>query len=237
MDDQKRRAPAATATIKIIECLAEAEDAIGLSEISSRTNINKNMLSRALSELTGAGWVIMNNRTGQYSLSLQLFRLSSSALKKKTLTCCADKYLKKLNDYTGECIQLAVLYEDSLVYIAQMESKSIAGIRGQVGASYPLDTTAPGKVFKAFRCNDPSLSDVIINGYAIDREEYGRGVLCLAAPVFDYTGNIIAAVNIASLTVNHSMEEMIGKYAEVLIKETGALSHELGYREIRGYKE
>lgn len=229
MKEQKNRAPAAAAAIKIIECIAQAAEPLSISGISSCTDINKNMISRTLSELLEAGWVSLDEKTGGYSLTLQLFQLSSSALKKKTLTSCSGSYLKRLSELTGECIQLAVKNGDSVVYIDQIESKNIAGIKGQIGASYPLDNTAPGKVFRAFEMNDADLSELRSLGYACDNEEYGRGVICIAAPVYDYTGNVVAALNIASLTVNHSMEEMVGEFSSLLIEQAAELSEELGY--------
>ena len=126
---------------------------------------------------------------------------------------------------------MAVLYEGQAVYIAQMDSKKVAGIRGQIGASYSLDTTAPGKVLKAFvrKDGDEAMAEVRKKGYAIDNEEYGRGVICIAAPVYDYSGEAVAAIGIASLTVNHSLCELVDSYVDILLKQVNGLSRELGY--------
>ena len=130
MEENKNRAPAVAAAIKIIEYMSEIGEAVTLADISSGTGINKNMISRTLSTLIEARWVILDGETGKFSLSLQLFRLGSSALKTKNLSACAGPYLKRLSDLTGECIQLAVLEENSAVYIAQIESKKAAGAKG-----------------------------------------------------------------------------------------------------------
>lgn len=228
MSTQSQRAPAVNAAIKIVECIANAGSPLCLAEINSQTAINKNMITRTLSELVDAGWVTYFADTGKYSLSLQLFRLGSTALQQKTLTACAGSYLKRLSDLSKECVQLAVPYDGCVVYIDQIEPKKDAGIRGRIGASYPLNSTAPGKIFKAFLQNDPALADIRKQGYALDREEYGRGVICIAAPVFDYTDNVIAAINIASLTVNQTADDLIAHYANALIDEASALSRELG---------
>lgn len=226
---KSERAPAATAAIKTVEALAQFDRPAGLSDISVATGLNKNMISRILSSLLDAGWVTLHKETGRYSLSLRLFQLSSMALGKKDLMRCADPYLRRLNDLTGECIQMAVLSEDRAVYIAQMASRKFAGIHGRLGASYSLDNTAPGKVLKAFVKGDAALEKVRVQGYAIDNEEYGRGVICLAAPVFDYTGKAVAAIGIASLTIIQSLPEMIDNYLDILLAQTAGLSWELGY--------
>ncbi|MBR5152436.1 MAG: IclR family transcriptional regulator [Clostridia bacterium] len=229
MKEQKHPAPAIAAAIKIINSIAASNTPLGLSEICTLTGLNSNMVSRALCELTAGGWIVLHPDTNKFSLTLQLFRVGSTALHKKTLTACAPPYMERLNKTTGETIQLAVMHNQELIYINQIESKKEASIKGQIGASYPIDITAPGKVFRAFSFRDVSLESVIQNGYATDNEEYSRGVLCIAAPVFDYTGSVIATINLASLTVNISMEEMINRYAPLLLQETKSLSEELGY--------
>ncbi len=225
------RAPAATALIQIVEALARFDKSASMAEISSATGLNKNMISRILSVLADAGWITFQKESGTYSLSLQLFKLGSTALGKKTLMRCAVPYLKVLNDQTGECVQMAVLDEGKAVYIAQLESQKDAGIRARIGAGYPLDTTAPGKVLKAFVIQDEGMEEIRKRGYAVDNEEYGRGVVCLAAPVFDYTGQAIASIGIASLTVNQSLEELVVRCLGDLLEQVEKLSRELGYRQ------
>lgn len=230
MEEYKDRAPAVTAATRIIKYMSEVHEAVTLADISTGTRINKNMISRVLSVLIEEGWVLFDNEIGKFSLSLQLFRLGSAALAKKTLSACAGTYLKRLSDLTHECIQLAVLHNNSAVYIAQIESKNVAGVKGQIGGSYSLDTSSHGKILKAFILKDPAMAAERAAGYALDNEEYTRGVICLSAPVYDYTGDVIAAMGIASLTVNHTLEEMTEKYLDILLREAGALSRELGYR-------
>ena len=230
MKEQNHPAPAIAAAIKILTCIANFEKPLSLSEICNYTGINSNMASRALYELTQGGWIILHPENGKYSLTLQLFRLGSTALHQKTLTSCVGSYLERLSQATEETIQLAVLHQQEMIYINQVESRKIASIKGQIGASYPIATTAAGKVFQAFLFHNSDMDEIRQQGYAIDNEEYSRGVLCIAAPVFDYTGSVIAAINIASLTVNQTMNEMIDRCVPVLLKETNALSLELGFQ-------
>lgn len=230
MSGQNSRAPAAAAAVKIIEAMAGNDKPQSLSAISAATEINKNMVSRILSVLTESEWVVCDPG-GEYSLSLQLFRLGATALGKKTLMRCAIPRLEALSDITGECVQMAVLQNDAAVYIAQIESRTLAGIRAKIGAAYSLDTTAPGKALKAFAIGDPLMEETRRRGYAIDNEEYGRGVICVAAPVYDYTGGAVAAVGLASLTVNHTLGEFIERCVPPLLEQVNKISKELGYRE------
>lgn len=242
MTEAKHKAPAAAATIGTVEAMAKQVRPMTLSEISAATGINKNMISRILHDLTDAGWVVADGETGKYSLTLQLFRLGSAALGQKTLCGCAGPYLERLNELTGECIQLALLEDGKALYVAQRDCLGGAGVRGRVGMSYPLDTTAPGKILKAFVLRDGGMDEVRSRGYATDDEEYCRGVVCVAAPVFDYTGEVVAALGIASLTIENSVDELVNKHLAALLKEAEGLSRELGhdgsaYEKTRGGKQ
>ena len=93
-------APAAEATTQIIAFLAECEQEIGISEISRRTGINKNMVFRILNTLENAGWVYCNEQ--KYSLTLLLFGLASKPISRLSLNTAATPILYDLLSETGE---------------------------------------------------------------------------------------------------------------------------------------
>jgi DNA-binding IclR family transcriptional regulator len=65
-------------------------------------------------------------------------------------------------------------------------------------------------------------------GYALDDEEHEPGVRCIAAPVYDYSGNAIASIGISGPTVRVTDERIAGLAAQVM-QAAAALSAELGY--------
>ena len=81
---------------------------------------------------------------------------------------------------------------------------------------------------------DPSalrqhLDQVVRRGYATDNEEYLRGMLCLAAPVWDHTGQVVAAVGITTLTMFHKHASMVKEYSEPVLAACRQISRTLGF--------
>jgi len=124
-----------------------------------------------------------------------------------------------------ENVLLAVLDRREVVYVERVEGTHpmvrLAGVR--VGSRAPAHGTAVGKVLLAERepeevrallastgmraltrrtitsvtAFEDELKRVRINGVAYDRQEIVAEVGCLAAPVYDRYGNVVAAVSLA----------------------------------------
>lgn len=73
------------------------------------------------------------------------------------------------------------------------------------------------------------LDEVVRRGYATDNEEYLHGMLCLAGPVFDYTGRVVASVGITTLTMFHTHASMLKEYTEPVLAACRKISRTLGY--------
>jgi DNA-binding IclR family transcriptional regulator len=123
-----------------------------------------------------------------------------------------------------------------------------------LGGRYPLHCSAPGKVLLAHASAEYSqrlaaegferrtentlisaealaedLALVRRRGWATDNEEFGRGILCFAVPVFDHTGNVVAAVGTSVTTVSYSLSSLIDHVGPKIIATGRAISQRLGY--------
>ena len=66
-------------------------------------------------------------------------------------------------------------------------------------------------------------------GYAMDDEEYEEGVRCIAAPVRDYTGNVVAAISISGPAMRMMDKKMVDDLV-LAVKDAGEeVSRRLGY--------
>lgn len=244
-------APAAEATTQIIAFLAECEQETGISEISRGTDINKNMVFRILNTLEKEGWVHCNGQ--KYSLSLLLFGLASKPLSRLSLNMVATPILCDLLNRTGECTYLGILKEDKVLYIQHFDGTKNVRVAGRVGGEYDLYCSAPGKVLLAYANNDfieeytsralekrteysiteksallNELALIRNNGYATDREEFGNGISCVAAPVFDYTGNVVGCVGNSAFTLNRDSQSVIDRLLPPVLKAAKEISVCLG---------
>jgi IclR family acetate operon transcriptional repressor len=149
---------------------------------------------------------------------LKLFRISIMAKNEKHVAYIAQPFLEKLMEKTGETSNLIVLSGEEAVYVAQSESRKLIKMFTKIGARVPLYCAGAGKVllayqpskkqnliakklqFKSYTKNtitDPvklleECTSIREKGYAVDNEEREEGVTCIAAPIFDYSGEVIA---------------------------------------------
>jgi IclR family acetate operon transcriptional repressor len=244
-------APAAEASVKIITFLANCEHETGLSEISRGTEINKNMVFRILNTLENEGWVYCSDQ--KYSLTLSLFGLASKPLSRLSLNTAATPILYDLLNKTGESTYLGILNDDKVLYLQHLDGVKRVRVAGSIGGQYDLYCSAPGKVLLAHADNDfieeytsrnfdkttkntitekadilKELENICKNGYATDKEEFGNGITCVAAPIYDYTGKVIATVGCSAFTANRKCQEIIDNIVPSVLAASKEISTRLG---------
>ena len=222
--------PALRKGIRLIELLCESEAPLGVSEISQKLEINKHMVFRMLATLVDEGWVIKDGEGPRYRMGLAAFRFASMPLARTDLVDASTDPINDLGESTG----LAVLDDDRVMYLLHHNGKRAISISGKVGYRYLVHCSAPGKLLVAHggeafvdRIVDQGLpkqtARTIVGaskfrkelelirerGYALDVEEYADGGMCYSAPVFDYSGKVVAAVNISVLTLHYELDELV----------------------------
>jgi DNA-binding IclR family transcriptional regulator len=138
----------------------------------------------------------------------------------------AKPYLRELVAITNECAHLAIAAQGQVLYIDQVDSPATLRVNADIGHLAPLHCTALGKVLLAFgsvplptelTAHTPRtitnsealqmhLEQVKRQGYAIDDEEYDYGVRCIAAPVYNLNGEMVAAMGISGPSNRMSLE-------------------------------
>ncbi|MBS7262157.1 MAG: IclR family transcriptional regulator [Eubacteriales bacterium] len=248
-------APAAYHAVKIIELLAAEKEPLGISEIGRKLDLNINMVFRVLNTLQTCNWVCVDSRTNKYQLTLRPFETTAKSRDSISLYSLAMPLVHQYWEAFGESIILSILKNDACFYLLSMESTRTVRISASVGSSYPLYCSAPGKILLAY--SDPAyieeytsrpmkkytentladkaalcanLEEIRTCGYALDKEEYGRGIICFAAPIFSSTGEIAAALHSSVLLTDYSIESMTQTLGKGLIETAKEISLALGYR-------
>ncbi|SIR11502.1 transcriptional regulator, IclR family [Alkalispirochaeta americana] len=224
-------------TISILEGLAQC-DQVGVTEIATATGMSKATAFRFLATLEQLGYVQQDVDQGYYSLTLKLFEVAGIVRARRTKLDDVRPVLQALAEATHETIHLATLEIDHLVYLYKIESTLSlkVSMHSEVGRSAPLYCTGLGKVMLAYQ--PPKRRDQLVHsmdlhqhtpltitnpdalqaeltritetGYALDNEEHEIGVRCIAAPIRNSTGEVIAALSISVPSVrltNDKMEE------------------------------
>lgn len=207
---------------QILEAVAESGDrGLPFARIVECTSIPKASAHRLLRELADLSALAFDPTTRHYRGGLALARLGASVSADYDLRRTARPHLEALQAETGHVATLGIRNDDEGIYVDKIEPSDF-GIRlhSEVGKSFPLHCTGMGKVLLAHASSGEvqrisqrklaaltkntitdekelraELERVRADGYALDREEITRGLMCVAAPVYDAHGEIAGAMS------------------------------------------
>lgn len=245
-------------TLKVLEYLAECNEVTaGVTEISAVLGYNKSTVYRILRVLAEHGFVEQSPSTQKYSLGVKLLELGTAYLTNCEVRKQARPFLEKLVADSGETVHLAILRDWEVLYIDRVEPPNSGISVGQkVGRRFPAYCTAGGKALLAWlpqeqleqflasvplkpmtpkTITDPGelrkeLVRVRERGYAVDREEIHEWGRCVGAPIFDFTGGVVAAVSISGLSMRLTDERIETVLAPLVMEAARDISARLGYR-------
>ena len=214
--------------LKILEILSRADQGTGITDLAAELGVDKASASRLVSTLALYGFAEKDAATRRFHLGPRLVHLGRAVLDRSSLRALAGPYLRTLMQETGECAHLAILAQGQALYIDQVESPATLRVNAQVGTLNPLHCTALGKVLLAWsgipipsrleaytpgtitspRLLDEHLGQVKQQGFALDIEEMDPGVCCIAAPIFDWLGDLAGAMGISGPSTRLLPEKM-----------------------------
>lgn len=220
---------------RALQILGElADEPRGLDELSETLGVHKTTVLRLLRTLESERFVARDDRH-RYSLGSRLFELGSASLEQHRIREVALPHLQELGrTIGGQAVHLAAFEGVGAVYIAKIESTSAVRMYSRVGLPAPLHATAVGKVLaaglspgrleQALTANDfhpftehtittaadyrTELDRVRAQGWAPDCEEHEDFVNCIAAPVHDSRGQVIAAASISVPELSLTRDEV-----------------------------
>ncbi|MBQ7446191.1 MAG: IclR family transcriptional regulator [Clostridia bacterium] len=253
MDKQVQTINSLSRGLMILDIIHE-HGSIGVTELSKILEVNKSSAYRLLKTLEENGYVEQIGEGGKYALGLKLCKFRERVLDRYEIRAIAHPFLEELNRITGEAAGLSVRKGDLIYLIDCLSSPQYLGVILQVGDREELHSTAHGKAMFASMPEDEKLrllktvprekhtANTIIGeeelleeakrnrerGYAIDEEETTLGMRCVAAPVFDFSGQVVAAIGISG-PVDRVRKEMIPRYAETVCQIAEKISRKLGY--------
>lgn len=229
--------------LKILDLLAQSQDGVSITELAERLGVDKGSASRLVATLASYGYAEKDKQTRRYHLGLQVITVSRSLLTRLPFREVAKPFLHQLMERTGECAHLAIPGQGKVLYIDQVESPATLRVNAQVGTMNPLHCTALGKILLAFGGVEPpadlesftphtitntdqlrkNLEQIRTQGYAVDDEEFDLGVRCIAVPVEDFRGKVIASMGISG-PATRMTPERLQELAAIVLEVGKALS-------------
>jgi len=244
-----------TKTFAVLDVLLEHRSPMSMSEISEKLKYYPSTVHRILDTLKYGGYVEQNPVTQKYQLGLKLLELGMAKLHQIDLVSEAKPYLRELAKKCNETVHLGILEDTNVLYLAKEESSQTIRMISYVGRRAPVHCTGLGKVLLAYlpsterkkilgkielskltqkTITDKGQFEIELNkieqkGIGWDREENEKDVQCIAAPIRDYQGRVIAAVSVSSpaYRVNKKNQDHL---QEDLVATCQKISSRLGYR-------
>ena len=259
VDEPKYPVKTVTKAIEIINYLAQdtGNRGVGVSELGRVLHMGKSTVHRLLDTLSFYGYVEQDRETNQYRLGWELYKIGQAVPQQNQLLNLNSSFLLELSRRTRATANLGILKRGEILIISKIEGAyEKAHISVQAGEYEAVHATGMGKVMisemseeelwnlfhgreslMAYTPNTitslPQLlreeARVRENGYAVDAEEYCIGLYCIAMPVRDYTGRIIAAVSVSNPSGSRD-EERKQMVLEALRDCTREISRSLGYQ-------
>ncbi|MEW6074113.1 MAG: IclR family transcriptional regulator [Planctomycetota bacterium] len=208
---------------RVLRLLAEEGGGLPLAAIVRRLAIPRTTALRILSTLSGEG--LLDRRGKHYVLGTGLIRLGTRALESTDVRTVAIPVLYDLSQATQETAHLAVPSADQSLLLEVCDSPHPVRVASRPGTLADIHCSATGKVFLAFHVSDlaaflagrelarrtpntmtayaelaAEVERIRARGYAVDEEEHSRGVRCLAAPICNAFGTVVAAIGITAST-------------------------------------
>jgi IclR family KDG regulon transcriptional repressor len=232
--ERERLSSVATA-IRLLKAFSEDDDELGISELSRRLGLAKSTVHRLAVTLVSEGLLEQDRDNGKYHLGIALFRLGALVRRRMNVSNEARPYLYDLREKINETVHLAILDGSEIMYVYNLESTQAIRMRSDIGVRKPAYCTAEGlapRTPKTLTSADrfiKALGVVRQRGCAIEDEESELGMVCIAAPIRDDSGAVVAAVGIAGPLMRLS-KKSIAAFLPHVIATADLVSVRLGYR-------
>ena len=216
--------PGVERALEILEHLGKTSAGLTLSELSAQLGYPKNAVFRITNTLKARGYLARDERSLQFRLTDKLLLISRPRVEKKGLIEAALPDLRRLRDETRETVQIGRRSGEEGVILEPVEGLHPLRISVDAGLRFPLYNNGPGKLLLAWLpdadraaairrltlapCTPRTITDrqelareclrIREQGYSTDHAEADEGIHCLAAPVFDPAGDLLAAILISA---------------------------------------
>jgi DNA-binding IclR family transcriptional regulator len=240
--------------MSLLNVLADTPEPASLKMLAQATGLHPSTAHRILAAMTSAS-LVERQEAGAYGLGIRLLELGNLVKSRINIREIALPFMQRLHEAIGEAINLGIRHEDEIIYAERTSSgRSLVRVVYLVGGRAPLHLTSVGKLFLAadgiadirayakrtglpgktahsltsLGALEKELDKVRRHDLAYDNEEAEMGLRCIAAPIRNDEGVIVAGLSVSAPTDRHNPDWV------AQIKATADdISEALGYRKPR----
>lgn len=240
---------------QIIEIMAENRGSMRLQDISTKITLPNSTVLRFLNTLLKFNYVSQNPETLKYSLTMKFCRIGNLVSSQFSIRDVVRPYMLELSEKCGESACLAIEEDMMVMYIDVVEGPdSVLRVMQRIGKKALLHCTGVGKILllnyntdkidrlicekglPAFTENTITEREKLITeldkvkayGYSLDNEECELGARCIAVPISDFSGRVIASLSLTG-PVSRMTEEKIDRIKGIIMETSKEISYKLAF--------
>jgi DNA-binding IclR family transcriptional regulator len=245
----------------VLELFLTSNQELSVKEISDKLGLSKSTVHGIIKTLEFRGYLQQNPDDLKYRLGMKLFELGNRVSNHFDLGNIARPVIKGLVEELKETVHLVVFEQGEVIYVEKLDGPSALRIYSQVGKRAPIYCTGVGKSILAYLEEEEIerlLSSTVLEpyteytitdkeeikkhlqivreqGFATDDEEIEVGLKCVAAPIFDHRGKVIAAISCAAPKIrldDNRLDMVINGIKQAALK----ISTSMGYTNQPAYR-
>ncbi|MFD1828227.1 MULTISPECIES: IclR family transcriptional regulator [Streptomyces] len=254
-----RLVPAVTRALDILELFLGGDGTLSAPEITRKLGLPRTTVHELVTTLAARSYLVpVPEQPGRYRLGVRTYQLGSRYAEQLDLAAEGQQVARSVAETCDETVHVAILEDADVIYIAKVDSTHAVRMVSAAGRRLPAHCTSVGKMLLAslpeeeldarlpgpggepLRAMTPNsitspgelraaLAEVRERGIAVERRESNPDVSCVAAPVRDSAGRVVAALSISVPMIRWS-EERRTELEALAAKGAAELSARLGYR-------
>lgn len=251
-----RRVPAVSRALDILELFLEGDGTLSAPDITRKLQLPRTTVHELVTTLASRSYLVsVPEQPGRYRLGVRAYQLGSRYAEQLDVAAEGQHVARSVAETCGETVHVAVLEDADVIYIAKVDSTHAVRMVSAAGRRLPAHCTAVGKMLLASlpareldgRLPAEELPGMTPNsltsvaelraaldgirerGVAVEQQESNPDVSCVAAPVRDRSGRVVAALSISVPMIRWSAERQ-EELGELAVQGAGQLSERLGYQ-------
>ncbi len=207
----------------LLRLLAAHPTGISLSDAAQKLSLAPSTAHRLLTAMANERFVRHDNERSLWFVGVEAFRTGNAFLEDRDFVAIARPVMRNLMEQAQESVNFAVMDQDAVLYLSQVECRALMRALAYPGARAPLHCSGVGKALLAAmpeneaaaivgRIELPALTERTLTsrqallddlqatrerGFSYDDEEQAVGMRCVAAAVFDEHGWPMAALSLS----------------------------------------
>ena len=235
----------------LLNCLVDGGGVVSLPVMANRCGLSVATAHRLLTTLEGLG-VVIHIAPGRYRIGTALFRLTDGSSKERLFAEAAESSLQRISRTICSTAHLGVLDSDDMVtYVAKAARRAhfpptvigskleayCSGLGKVLLAALPPDRLTryladgpfPALTSRTITCPESLMAELQLvarRGYAVDDCELFEDLRCVAVPIVNRSGQVVAALS-ASSNASHLPRSQLGKVAKQLSDHASTIAERL----------